>query len=128
MKRQTLFRLAAVVALIAAAALTLYSTVASSAITSGSARMQPAGSSISTRPDLSDYALRHPHAVIAVPAPDLGDWYLRHRDQLKPQPAPDVSDYFLRHLDQFHPGAAPDMSDWYLRHRDQFPSNPTAAP
>ncbi len=52
---------------------------------------------------------------------DLSDYWLRHRDEIRRMAQPDLSDYALR-----HPGATvrlesmPDMSDYALRHRDEI--------
>lgn len=87
---------------------------------------------VSSAPDLSDYALRHPEARIVIPsAPDLSDYALRH-----PAPAVDksfpgkekddivvddsgVSDWFQRHPElRVIVPSVPDLSDYALRHPD----------
>ena len=89
--------------------------------------------------DLSDYALRHPSAVVPFSTTNLDDYALRHRAESSPllqrdlsdyalrhpnarisaESIPDLSDYALRHPEMAHP-AAQDLSDYYLRHRDEF--------
>jgi hypothetical protein len=72
---------------------------------------------VSSVKDLSDYALRHPNAVIPDSAPDLSDYALRHPGAtISIAAEPDLSDYALRHRDEIRQMTQPDLSDYALRH------------
>jgi hypothetical protein len=102
------------VSLIIVAAFTLRGAVVTSAV-------------VSSGKDLSDYALRHPNAVIPVSTPDLSDYALRHPDaRIVVGSTPDLSDYALRHPDaRIVVESTPDLSDYALRHPELWrPATP----
>lgn len=107
MSRDRVLYIVIAIVLAMLAALTVRAELATSAIVVGG-------------PDNSDYALRHPNAVVPAGAPGASDWFERHPDSLNAANAVDLSDYAQRHPEMLRSAGSAGGDDWFLRHPDSL--------